>query len=364
MRPPKPVAWLLSAYRADSHAGWADWLTDAIDFVEWYRLELPGRHFAWRIRGNPLSWLDELPAAAPALIVATSMVDLATLKGLHPRLAGVPALYYFHENQFAYPRSARQHSSADAQMVQLYGALSADLILFNSVFNRDSFLQGVDGLLARMPDRVPDAVAARLLEKSAICPVPLTVRMVAAERNPRLLMWNHRWEYDKDPALFTDALCQLAGRGVDFQLALLGRRPPRPDAQLARLRACLGGRVLVDGHVESATYWRYLSAAGIVISTARHEFQGLSVMESTAAGAVPLVPDALCYPEIYPPTYRYPAGDCEALVARLGDWLSHGAPPVPDVSPWQPACLLPKWRDFLNRLITAPGRFTRPEKTY
>ncbi len=99
----KPVAWLLSAYRADSHAAWGDWLLSSQDQYDWQRFELPGRHFRWRIRGNPLSWLDQMPATPPDLIVATSMVDLSTIKGLHPRLAHVPTVYYFHENQFAYP---------------------------------------------------------------------------------------------------------------------------------------------------------------------------------------------------------------------------------------------------------------------
>ena len=37
------------------------------------------------------------------LALATSMVDLASLRGLIPKLAAVPSLLYFHENQFAYP---------------------------------------------------------------------------------------------------------------------------------------------------------------------------------------------------------------------------------------------------------------------
>ena len=78
----KPRAWLLSAYRADSHAAWADWLIREQNQYDWLRFELAGRHFRWRIRGNPLSWIDVLPEAVPELIVATSMVDLATLKGL------------------------------------------------------------------------------------------------------------------------------------------------------------------------------------------------------------------------------------------------------------------------------------------
>jgi hypothetical protein len=93
-KPAEPEAWLLSAYRAGSHAAWADWLLASQGQWRWQRLERPGRFFAWRIRGNPLSWLDQLPASVPDLIVATSMVDLATLKGLFPRLARAPVIYF------------------------------------------------------------------------------------------------------------------------------------------------------------------------------------------------------------------------------------------------------------------------------
>jgi hypothetical protein len=144
--------WLLSAYRSDSHAYWADWLVNKFKDFQWHKVELPGRHFRWRIRGNPLSWLHKLPDNKPDLILATSMVDLATLKGLHPYLANTPCVYYFHENQFAYPVSKTQIDSVEPKMVQLYGALAADKVLFNSKYNRDTFLNGVEELLKKLPD--------------------------------------------------------------------------------------------------------------------------------------------------------------------------------------------------------------------
>lgn len=328
------TAWLLSAYRADSHAAWADWLTARQAGFRWQRLELPGRHFRWRIRGNPLSWLDHLPANAPELIVATSMVDLATLKGLHPRLAGVPVLYYFHENQFAYPASDTQFRSVDPQMVQLYGALAATRLAFNSAWNRDSFLAGVAALLERMPDAVPDAVGQRLAARSTVCPVPVQPIVPAAAKDPRLILWSHRWEYDKDPDSFADAMLALAARGVDFRLALLGSRPSAVPAALQRLRHTLGERIVADGKVTSAEYRELVSRAAIAVSTAQHEFQGLALLEAASAGCRPLVPDALCYPEQYPAAYRYRAGDRDDLVGRLAVWLDGGLPPAVDVSSW------------------------------
>jgi glycosyltransferase involved in cell wall biosynthesis len=348
----RPEAWLLSAYRADSHAAWADWLLASQTQLRWQRVELPGRHFRWRIRGNPLSWLDRLPDGVPDLIVATSMVDLATIKGLFPRLSRVPTIYYFHENQFAYPRSERQVDSVEPQMVQLYGALAAQRVLFNSRFNHDSFLDGVDELMARMPDAVPRGLRARLAQKASICPVPIEPVPGSPDKSSRLLLWNHRWEYDKGPGLFADAVIAAAENGVDFQLALLGGRSGRVPEPLARLRGHLGHRIVVDGRLERDAYLGWLARASVVVSTALHEYQGLAVLEAVSAGARPLVPDALCYPEQYPAIYRYPAGDVAALADRLADWLSGGLPAAPDVSPWYGSTLQRAWSTCLTVAVS------------
>lgn len=340
-------AWLLSAYRSDSHAYWADWLTGAFSDIDWRKLELPGRHFRWRIRGNPLSWLTQLPDDQPDVIIATSMVDLATLKGLHPGLATVPAMYYFHENQFAYPAGEHQVRSIEPQMVQLYGALAADRCVFNSRYNLESFLQGIDALLDNMPDAVPDNVSYLIRSKASVLPVP--VRPIpASDKNSKLVLWNHRWEYDKQPGVFADAMIQLHESGVDFELALLGARPAVAPAALQQLRDIMPQRIVYDGKVDTKTYRRILGEARIVVSTSRHEFQGLAIMEAVSAGATPLLPDSLCYPEYYAPPYLYRDGHVNALVTKLGGWLQHAIPEPPDITPWLQSSLLPAWRELLQ----------------
>lgn len=343
----RPCIWLLSAYRSDSHAAWADWLQAGITNVDWQLRELPGRHFAWRIRGNPLSWLDTLPEQQPDLILASSMVDLATIKGLHPRLAHCPCWYYFHENQFAYPQSDRQLSTIEAAMVQLYGALAANLLLFNSEWNRQSFLDGVAGLMTRMPDQVPAGVVERLTRRSQVLPVPVTAISKGEQRDPGLILWNHRWEYDKAPEHFARAMLTLADSGRSFRLALLGQRGQRLHPALDQLRQQLSGNIVADGFFKRAEYQRILGRAAIVVSTARHEFQGLSMLEAVSAGARPLAPDALCYPEQYGRDYRYPAGDINELVNRLAAWLDRGLPPPAPIDAWLSDQTGPRWQQAL-----------------
>lgn len=303
---------LLSAYDASSHRYWRKGLLAAFPEHHWCELQLPARHFSWRIRGNPLSWLHSARATLEAdydLVIATSMVDLATLKGLVPTLAATPSLCYFHENQFEYPRSLQQHPSVDAQMVNLYAALAADRVLFNSAFNRDTFMAGVNRLLRKLPDQRPGDIQPWLADKVTVVPVPLRDELFQQRRQPAAeftLVWNHRWEYDKGPERLECTLAGLVERHIPFRLHLLGEQfRTRPEA-LGRIQQRFAPYLGQVGFVpEQLDYYRLLGQAHLVLSNSLHEFQGLAVMEAVALGAVPRVPDRLSYRELFPASCRY-----------------------------------------------------------
>jgi len=47
-----------------------------------------------------------------------------------------------------------------------------------------------------------------------------------------------------------------------------------------------------------AQYAQALTETDVIVSTAQHEFLGISVIEAISAGAYPLVPNRLAYPEV------------------------------------------------------------------
>ena len=52
---------------------------------------------------------------------------------------------------------------------------------------------------------------------------PVFARPVAARGSSRpLILWNQRWEYDKDPETMLRALYALADEGLPFRVALAG----------------------------------------------------------------------------------------------------------------------------------------------
>ena len=47
------------------------------------------------------------------------------------------------------------------------------------------------------------------------------------------------------------------------------------------------------------TYGQILKHVDVIVSTAQHEFFGMAVVEAAAAGAVPVIPKRLAYPEVF-----------------------------------------------------------------
>ncbi len=338
---------------------------------QWQLLSLPPRYFSWRVRGNPLYWSEaerETLEAGYDLVVATSMVDLATLRGLVPALANTPCIYYFHENQFAYPANAAQPDTQllEAQMVSLYGALSADRVVFNTRYNRDTFFAGLDALLGRLPDHVPPQIVPGLQDKSRVLPVPVQCPVSEgagdAGFSPRgadsfsvpRLVWVGRFEYDKGAATLLELLRALRGRGLAFEIAVIGQQFRNSPPEFAQIATEFGRELAQFGYLQSTREYRaWLHAADMVVSTALHEFQGVAVLEAVAAACIPVVPDRLAYAELYPDRYRYPSfpGDASRegsagaeLVEQLFLALQAGEVHPPDISAFAPGALADDYR--------------------
>lgn len=363
---------LLSAYDAASHVYWREGLVAAFPEYDWTVLTLPPRHFRWRLRGNSLTWAvgeRDVLSRDYDLLIATSMTDLSALRGMAPKLAAVPGVLYCHENQFDYPRGRGKHSNVEPQVTTLYAALAADRVVFNSDYNRRTFLAGASTLLKQMPDCVPKGVVESLESRSSVIPVPLLEREFRSEHKPPdkdevfSIVWNHRWEYDKAPERLALALEGLLAAKVNFKVHVLGQRFRDTPEVFERMREKLGGHLGRWGFVaDEAEYRALLRRSHVVVSTSLHDFQGLAILQAVAAGCLPMVPDRLAYVDFIPRAFRYASypddapREARALVdglrALYGQFVEKDMPVAPSVDhlAWK------RRRDDYSRVLSvSPG---------
>ena len=325
-----PRLLFIEPYLNHSHAAFARGLMSHVP-GRWTLLGLPGRYFRWRMRGAA----TYLAMAAKTVLdgawdglVCSSMLGLAELKGLCPSLAQTPSLVYFHENQLCYPAPGladELQKDRDLYLAfsNLSSCLAAKAVLFNSDYHRTEVMQAAESLLNKLPDAVPVQLIKVIYEKSRIRPVPLEVEqakgLVRGKREGVLrIIWNHRWEHDKDPDSLFAALFRLADAGLDFQVAILGPKGATYPKSFDSAPDILGKRLKHMGMAkERREYWQWLYWADLTISTALQEYQGLSVAEAVWAGCRPLVPDALVYPEIYETEFRYIPGQLHETLLPL-----------------------------------------------
>jgi len=243
------------------------------------------------------------------LIFTSDMIALCDLRALLPReLRPKPIVCYFHENQLTYPLQDESERDYQYGFTNITTCLAADAVWFNSRYHYESFLVGVTALLKKMPDFVPAHLEKTIAESSAIMPLGLapelfTLKSLDRTDNPPTILWNHRWEYDKNPDEFFEVLFDLDRSGVDFRLIVAGENFRTAPPIFAAVEKLLAYRIDHFGYApDRKQYLELLQRSDIVISTAHHEFFGLSILEAIAANCYPLLPGRLSYPELIPQT--------------------------------------------------------------
>ena len=334
---------LLSPYHGGSHAAFAAGLA-AHSRHTFTPLTLPARFWKWRLRGAALLLADRARRTPrPDVILATDMLNLAEFRALSG-LADVPCVLYMHENQLCYPLPSPDRGDAGFGFVNIASALAARVVIFNSRYHRDAFFGALPGFLQAMPDcPLPAAPLRRLREISRVLPVGCEIehlRSVAGRdlqsgsaatlpAGAPLILWNHRWEFDKAPEVFFDVLGRLDDAGRRFRLALVGENGQVEPKPFLAARERYGSRVIQFGWLPRRDdYARLLGAADLVISTARQENFGVSVVEAVACGAWPLLPRRLAYPEVLPRAWHHAClyRDTDELALRLSGLLQKGLP--------------------------------------
>ena len=295
-------------------------------------LTLPARFWKWRMRGAALYFVKKIADLQQySGLITTDLMSLSDFKALTGSTCP-PALVYFHENQLTYPLAPGEHMDYQFGFTDITTALAADRVLFSSQTHRQDFFENLPRFLKMMPEYRPGWVVDEIRSKTGVlypgCRFPAAGAYGEESRpgRPPLIIWNHRWEFDKNPEDFFDALDTVLDRRADFRLALLGENFQAVPKAFIAARARYGERIVQYGYEESRSeYIKWLKRGSIVISTACQENFGISVVEAIRYGCIPLLPDRLAYPEIIPQRFHnrvlYQNTDqlVEKLIRRLID---------------------------------------------
>ncbi|XP_036830461.1 glycosyltransferase-like domain-containing protein 1 isoform X3 [Oncorhynchus mykiss] len=358
---------LVEAFYGGSHKQLIDLLRENVDDCVSYTL--PAKKWHWRARTAALYFMQAIPASPSyRVLFASSVLNLSELVALRPDLATLKKVLYFHENQLVYPVRKSQDRDFQYGYNQVLSCLVADVVAFNSSFNMESFLSSISSFMKMIPDHRPKDLDKLIRPKCRVLHFPIQFPHVTSrpevllspveeekegllslssppaaildqregtgqaeapshpreERGPGggkeegdgggeeshvrplHIVWPHRWEHDKDPELFFKMLLKLKERGLGFQLSVLGETFTDVPDIFAEARVDLNAHVLHWGFMPSKEdYLHVLCQADVVVSTAKHEFFGVAMLEAVHCGCYPLCPKALVYPEIFPEEYLY-----------------------------------------------------------
>ncbi len=296
----------LEPYYGGSHQAFLDgW--SAASRHRWTILSLPPYKWKWRMRHAAVTFAEQVRELLEQgrqwdAVFCSDMLNLAEFRGLCLHNVGdLPKVLYFHENQLTYPVRVESERDYQFAMTNMTSALTADAVWFNSAFHRDSFLDALAVFLKRMPDYQPvDAVETIRSKARVHCPgVHVTGQREIRGPGPMHILWAARWEHDKNPDDFFQALRILKSRNIPFRLSVIGEQFRETPEVFAQARKEFASEICRWGYQASRTeYESALLEADVFVSTAVHEFFGLSAVEAILAGAYPLLPNRLAYPEI------------------------------------------------------------------
>ncbi|XP_062434872.1 glycosyltransferase-like domain-containing protein 1 isoform X8 [Rhea pennata] len=444
---------LIEAFYGGSHKQLVDLLKEEME--ECVLCALPAKKWPWKARTAAISFMQMVPHNANyRVLFASSVLNLAELVALRPDLGKLKKVLYFHENQLVYPVQKCQERDFQYGYNQILSCLVADVVVFNSTFNMESFLTSIGKFMKLIPDHRPKDLekiirpkcqvlyfpvkfpdVSRFMPKHKLAhlekiigvkrtgdayqreglptqqqsgapgsltktssvrlepglcegqpglpatqperpPSPLATpeassKAGASERTnpcqegdkqhltfnpcnilsgadyqqrPLHVVWPHRWEHDKDPETFFKVLLQLKEKELPFHVSVLGESFSEIPDIFSEAKKALGSSVLHWGYLPSRDdYFRALCMADVVISTAKHEFFGVAMVEAVYCGCYPLCPKALVYPEIFPAEYLYSTP--EQLFKRLQNFCKR--PDIGATAGFSWAALRGKFRALL-----------------
>ena len=292
----------IASYYGGSHKAFLDgWI--AHSEPQWTVLTMPAENWKSRIRHSAYYFASQANSLRGNFdaIFCSDLINLAEFKSLLPiELRQLPCVFYFHENQFSYPVQPPNRIDQHLAFCNLTSAVAADQIWWNSRFNQQQFIRATEQYTQRFADYDFHPYLDKIPTCSHIFYPGVDLGAPARMKNSiPTIGWAARWENDKAPHTLFKALRILHDAGLEFRLNVMGEAGDFTPDCFADARRQLASHINRWGYQDSREeYLLGLAETDLFVSTALHEFFGLSVVEAVLCGAYPVLPQRLAYPEV------------------------------------------------------------------
>ena len=304
---------LVEPFFSGSHKSWAE----GYQYHSQHNISiisLKGIYWKWRMHGGAITLAKMFnnhveKEGLPDLIIVTDMLNLPVFESF-ANIGNLPIVSFFHENQLTYPWST-QDRDKEKNRDHHYGfinyttALRSDKIMFNSNFHKDSFIDALKKFLKQFPDHNELSTVDLINNKSVVSYLGLDLKRfnkhkIAVQNKIPIILWNHRWEYDKNPDVFFQSLKEIKSEGISFHLAILGEQFDTEMPVFSEAREFFKNEIIHIGYCKSfEEYAEWLWRADVLPITINQDFFGASIMEAVYCNTYPLLPKRLAYPELF-----------------------------------------------------------------
>ncbi|XP_047400961.1 glycosyltransferase-like domain-containing protein 1 isoform X8 [Sciurus carolinensis] len=163
---------IIEAFYGGSHKQLVDLLQEELESCVLYTL--PAKKWHWRARTAALYFSQNVPISEHyRILFASSVLNLTELTALRPDLGKLKKILYFHENQLVYPVKKHQERDFQYGYNQILSCLVADMVVFNSVFNMESFLTSIGKFMKLIPDHRPKDLESIIRPKCQVIYFPI-----------------------------------------------------------------------------------------------------------------------------------------------------------------------------------------------
>lgn len=298
---------LVEPFYGGSHKSWCN-LIQNYSKHQIKIFSLPGNFWKWRMQTSAITLAREINESNEDFdsFLVSDFLDLSLFKNLiNKKYKDKKFILYFHENQLTYPwsKNFRNQNTERRELafININSALVADKVVFNSNYHLNIFFKELKNILDQAFDFYEHSIIQEIKEKSSVISPGIEFEKFKVEQKKLgeipIILWNHRFEHDKNPEEFFTILEELKNEGHMFKLNLLGEVPDVLPKLYIEVKEKFKNEIINSSFLSREDYIKALKNSHILPVTSIHDFFGISVVEAMSASCFPLLPNRLAYPE-------------------------------------------------------------------